>query len=235
MTYASDKLKNGFIRRNRSRIANEVKALEILLHLPCLTTTDMEEVEAAFRRMGNTYAMSQLLDNLTRRENWPEEFIRALEECEHPTLAQEMSDAYEALKQPKQRQKPVAPSAGPAVVTSAHVLTPSSIAAHPPVHPSAPSIPSQQIAQSAPSPQYLLNLPPSPQYLLNLPPSPQYLLNLPPSPHYLKGLHSLPVGPQSVHTLLMCLLSLSSTRTPVTSQLSIPMWLPVLHPPLVWY
>ncbi|XP_076156585.1 uncharacterized protein LOC143139748 [Alosa pseudoharengus] len=136
MTYASDKLKNGFIRRNRSRIANEVKALEILLHLPCLTTTDMEEVEAAFRRMGNTYAMSQLLDNLTRRENWPEEFIRALEECEHPTLAQEMSEAYEALKQPKQRQKPVAPSAGPAVVTSPHVLTPSSIAAHPPVHPS---------------------------------------------------------------------------------------------------
>ena len=47
---------------------------------------------------GNYNAMQMLLDNLKRRENWPEEFIRALEECEHADLAQEMKEEYEKLK-----------------------------------------------------------------------------------------------------------------------------------------
>lgn len=57
-----------------------------------------EEVEAKREMTGNYNAMQLLLDNLKRRENWPEEFIRALEESEHPVLAQEMREAYEALK-----------------------------------------------------------------------------------------------------------------------------------------
>lgn len=55
-------------------------------------------MEAKREMTGNYNAMQLLLDNLKRRENWPEEFIRALQECEHPELAQEMRDAYEALK-----------------------------------------------------------------------------------------------------------------------------------------
>lgn len=60
-------------------------------------------MDATCTRLGNTYAMYQLLENLVRRENWPEDFIRALDKCEHPALAQEVRDAYEALKQPRSK------------------------------------------------------------------------------------------------------------------------------------
>lgn len=60
-------------------------------------------MEAAYKRSGNTHAVTELLDNLMRRENWPEEFITALERCEHVTLAQEVREAYEALKLPRSK------------------------------------------------------------------------------------------------------------------------------------
>lgn len=41
--------------------------------------------------------MVLLLDCLKRRENWPEEFVAALEECNHPTLAADIRRAYQAL------------------------------------------------------------------------------------------------------------------------------------------
>lgn len=42
--------------------------------------------------------MGLLLDCLKRRENWPEQFIAALEACDHPTLAAELRAAYDALR-----------------------------------------------------------------------------------------------------------------------------------------
>lgn len=42
--------------------------------------------------------MVLLLDCLKRRENWPEEFITALEECNHSTIAAEIRNEYNALK-----------------------------------------------------------------------------------------------------------------------------------------
>lgn len=42
--------------------------------------------------------MRVLLECLTRRENWPEQLIDALEACEHPTIAAEMRAAYNDLK-----------------------------------------------------------------------------------------------------------------------------------------
>lgn len=42
--------------------------------------------------------MVLLLDCLKRRENWPEEFISALEECNHPTMAADIRREYDALR-----------------------------------------------------------------------------------------------------------------------------------------
>lgn len=42
--------------------------------------------------------MVLLLDCLKRRENWPEEFITALEECHHRTIAADIRREYDALK-----------------------------------------------------------------------------------------------------------------------------------------
>lgn len=46
--------------------------------------------------------MVLLLDCLKRRENWPEEFITALEECHHRTIAADIRREYDALKGSKQ-------------------------------------------------------------------------------------------------------------------------------------
>lgn len=42
--------------------------------------------------------MVLLLDCLKRRENWPEQFIAALEACDHLTLADEIRREYDALR-----------------------------------------------------------------------------------------------------------------------------------------
>lgn len=46
---------------------------------------------------GNYDSMVLLLDCLKRRENWPEEFISALEEG-HPTIAADIRREYDALR-----------------------------------------------------------------------------------------------------------------------------------------
>lgn len=42
--------------------------------------------------------MMLLLDCLRRRENWAEQFIEALEACEHTTMAAEIRAEYNALR-----------------------------------------------------------------------------------------------------------------------------------------
>lgn len=42
--------------------------------------------------------MVLLLDCLKRRENWPEQFIEALEACEQKTIAAEIRAEYDALR-----------------------------------------------------------------------------------------------------------------------------------------
>ncbi len=56
-----------------------------------------EEVEAKRETSGNFTAMQTLLDNLRRREKWPDEFITALRNCEHRELANEMSATYDRI------------------------------------------------------------------------------------------------------------------------------------------
>ncbi|KAL7877636.1 hypothetical protein SRHO_G00042790 [Serrasalmus rhombeus] len=117
MTYASDKLYNEVVKRMMAHLASVVKVREIIPHLPCLTLTDREEIEAKRENAGNYNAIILLLDCLRRRENWPEEFIAALGACEHWALADEIGNAYDRIKGINtQRTVPaaVASASGPA-------------------------------------------------------------------------------------------------------------------------
>ncbi|KAM9341586.1 mitochondrial antiviral-signaling protein [Symphorus nematophorus] len=132
MSFASDKLYKGYLRRNMPTIASKVKVREIVPHLPCLTDHDKENIEAKREMYGNYDSMMLLLDCLKRRENWPEQFIAALEACDHPTLAAEIRAEYDSLRGINNSN----PSSPSATVIRAHVH-PAPSASHLPVPQSA--------------------------------------------------------------------------------------------------
>lgn len=71
------------------------------MHLKIIETNSIqlqENIEAKREMNGNFDSMVLLLDCLKRRENWPEEFISALEECNHPTVAADIRREYDALR-----------------------------------------------------------------------------------------------------------------------------------------
>ncbi|XP_041827538.1 mitochondrial antiviral-signaling protein [Melanotaenia boesemani] len=162
MSFAREKLYNGYLRQNMSTIVSTVKVREIIVHLPCLTTHDRENIEAKRDSSGNYDGMALLLDCLRRRENWPEQFIEALEACEHTTIAAEIRAEYNALKGVNNSS----PGSPPTTVTRAHVH-PAPAASHPPIPESgaaksqaavalpseAPPAPSEPAAQAPPSPK----------------------------------------------------------------------------------
>ncbi|XP_072313587.1 uncharacterized protein [Eucyclogobius newberryi] len=135
MSYASDKLSRGYLRKNMPRIVETVNPREIVVHLPCLTDYDRETIEAKRETCGPRVAMARLLDCLKRREDWPEQFIAALEACEHRIIAAELRAEYDALRgtksaphlpvpgpvtQPIQEtEKPAPPSSPPAAAAAA--------------------------------------------------------------------------------------------------------------------
>ncbi|XP_053700856.1 cell surface glycoprotein 1-like [Synchiropus splendidus] len=116
MSFASEQLSNGYLRRNMPTIVSKVKVREIIPHLPCLSAHDKETIEAKREAYGNYDSMVLLLDCLKRRENWPDQFIGALEACEHVTIAAEIRAEYQALKgsDPK-------PGSPPTTVVKAHI------------------------------------------------------------------------------------------------------------------
>ncbi|XP_047201934.1 mitochondrial antiviral-signaling protein [Girardinichthys multiradiatus] len=134
MSFASDRLYNGYLRRNMPTIVSKVKVREIITHLPCLTTHDRENIEAKRELSGNYDGMVLLLDCLRRRENWPEQFIQALEACEHTNLAAEIRQEYDSLRGVNNSSSGSAPT----TVVRAHVH-PTPAANHPPVSGSAVS------------------------------------------------------------------------------------------------
>ncbi|XP_054469880.1 mitochondrial antiviral-signaling protein isoform X2 [Anoplopoma fimbria] len=160
MTFASEKLYNGYLRRSMPTIVTKVKVREIIIHLPCLTAHDRENIEAKRETNGNFDSMVLLLDCLKRRENWPEQFIEALEACEHTTLAAEIRAEYDTLKgtnnsNPNSPPTTVirahvhpAPSASPLSVPESHANGPA--AAAPLAEASAPPDPA---AQASPPPE----------------------------------------------------------------------------------
>ncbi|KAK5857763.1 hypothetical protein PBY51_010984 [Eleginops maclovinus] len=117
MSFASEKLYNGYLRRNMPAIVTRVKVREIMIHLPCLTAHDRENIEAKREVCGNYDGMVLLLDCLKRRENWPEQFIEALEACEQTNLAAEIRAEYDTLRGTNNSN----PSSPPTTVVRAHV------------------------------------------------------------------------------------------------------------------
>ncbi|KAK5886670.1 hypothetical protein CesoFtcFv8_017682 [Champsocephalus esox] len=122
MSSASDKLFNGYLRRNMPTIVSRVKVREVMIHLPFLTSHDRENIEAKREVRGNYDGMVLLLDCLKRRESWPEQFIKALEACEQPILAAGLRTEYDTLRGTSNSN----PSSPPTTVVRAHVhLAPS--------------------------------------------------------------------------------------------------------------
>ncbi|XP_037552887.1 mitochondrial antiviral-signaling protein isoform X2 [Nematolebias whitei] len=119
MSFASDKLWNGYLRQNMSTIVSKVKVREIVPYLQCLTTHDRENIEAKRETNGNYDAMIVLLECLKRRENWAEQFIEGLEACEQSTLAAEMRAEYRALTGRNSTDSGPVPS--PTTVVRVHV------------------------------------------------------------------------------------------------------------------
>uniref|UniRef100_UPI0037E95930 mitochondrial antiviral-signaling protein isoform X2 n=1 Tax=Semicossyphus pulcher TaxID=241346 RepID=UPI0037E95930 len=152
MSFAREKLYNGYLRRNMPTIVSRVKVREIIPHLPCLTDHDRENIEAKRETYGNYDGMMCLLDCLKRRENWPEQFIAALEACEHTTIAAEIRAEYDALRGGANNSNPSSP---PTTVVRAHV--------HPAPSASHPSVPEGSgNSQAAASPPAEASAPPEP-------------------------------------------------------------------------
>ncbi|XP_062851164.1 mitochondrial antiviral-signaling protein [Trichomycterus rosablanca] len=98
MAYVNNKLYEDKIKKIMGRLCTDVKVREVMPHLDCLTRTDVEEVEAKRDQYGNYNAVSLLLENLRRRENWPDQFINALRGCGYPTLADEIEEYYNRIR-----------------------------------------------------------------------------------------------------------------------------------------
>nr|XP_046268581.1 mitochondrial antiviral-signaling protein isoform X2 [Scatophagus argus] len=117
MSFASDKLYKEYLLRKMPTIVSKVKVREIVPHLPCLTDHDRENIEAKRETYGNYDSMVLLLDCLKRRENWPEQFIDALEACDHVTIAAEVREKYNTLRGTNNSN----PSSPPTTVIQAHI------------------------------------------------------------------------------------------------------------------
>ncbi|XP_018582026.2 mitochondrial antiviral-signaling protein [Scleropages formosus] len=114
MNYASEQLYNGYLRQNLATFVTVVRPTEIMVHLQCLTQSDRDEIYAKKESRGNFDAMQLLLDCLRRRENWPEQLIQALRNCEHLQLSREVEREYNSLRANMNgRAAPVLPSAAP--------------------------------------------------------------------------------------------------------------------------
>ncbi|KAM3595041.1 uncharacterized protein V6R79_017492 [Siganus canaliculatus] len=117
MSSAADRLYKEFLLKKLPTIVSRVKAREIVVHLHCLTDHDRENIEAKREVCGNYDSMALLLDCLKRRDNWPEQFIDALEACGHPAIAADVREKYNALRGGGDSSS----SSPPANVVRAHV------------------------------------------------------------------------------------------------------------------
>ncbi|XP_071385704.1 mitochondrial antiviral-signaling protein isoform X2 [Centroberyx affinis] len=169
MAFARDKLYNGYLRKKMALIATNVKAREIVPHLPCLTTSDREEIEAKRETSGNYAAMQHLLDCLRRRENWPEEFIAALEACEQREMVAEIRAEYNSLRGPKNPSPPSPPT----TVVTAHVH---------PAPPASRPVSAPQGSQAAVPPPPEAAAPPEPAARASPPPEAPLQPEAPPNP-----------------------------------------------------
>ncbi|XP_053476951.1 mitochondrial antiviral-signaling protein [Ictalurus furcatus] len=140
MAYAGDRLYKEVIRKMMGDLATKVRVREIIAYLPCLTLSDREEIEAKRETYGNYNAMMVLLDNLQRRENWPDQFISALRTCEQWALANKISEEYDKIRGIHTQRRTAAAASAPVLPAVASVS------------PAAPPAPAPAPAAAVPSP-----------------------------------------------------------------------------------
>ncbi|TRY58596.1 hypothetical protein DNTS_015177 [Danionella cerebrum] len=144
MSLFREQFYNQAIRPRLARFSSDVSVSHILPHLPCLTIVDREEIMAKKEASGNYIAMQLLLDNIRRRDNWPEEFLRALRECESFELADEINVIYDRIRGiPNVAKTAPAPPFPPVTSVAASTTT---VTIH--------TIPPTPPAQAIPPPQY---------------------------------------------------------------------------------
>uniref|UniRef100_A0A8C9RMW4 Mitochondrial antiviral-signaling protein n=1 Tax=Scleropages formosus TaxID=113540 RepID=A0A8C9RMW4_SCLFO len=170
MNYASEQLYNGYLRQNLATFVTVVRPTEIMVHLQCLTQSDRDEIYAKKESRGNFDAMQLLLDCLRRRENWPEQLIQALRNCEHLQLSREVEREYNSLRANmskfpitlprgsagKSFEPPAAPCSGPPPPSPpAPSGTPPAASVHSPLSPVAVPPPSAD-ANPSPAPKQMV-------------------------------------------------------------------------------
>ncbi|KAJ7988867.1 hypothetical protein DPEC_G00313640 [Dallia pectoralis] len=131
-SFAKDKL-SLHLRGKLGVFATRLKATDLLQHLPCLTRSDREEIMAKKDFSGNFTALQLLLDYLQMRLDWPDQLINALDNSEHPDLADDLRVEWNKWNQPQ-------PS------------PPARAGARPNVHPAPPSSPSLPVSDRSAQP-----------------------------------------------------------------------------------
>ncbi|KAI1883791.1 hypothetical protein AGOR_G00235210 [Albula goreensis] len=125
MPFAEDKLYQDFVRPEMPQFVEKVKPLDLSPYLVCLTDSDKEQIRMETNNRGNRAGVEMLIDNLKRRENWPEHLIQALEKCGYPSLASQTKAAYQKLLNPKAVTKSPAMEGTPLLASSPHARAPS--------------------------------------------------------------------------------------------------------------
>ncbi|KAG9338153.1 hypothetical protein JZ751_027021 [Albula glossodonta] len=125
MPFAEDKLYQDFIRPEMPQFVEKVKPLDLSPYLVCLTDSDKEQIRTETNNRGNRAGVEMLIDNLKRRENWPEHLVQALEKCGYPSLASQTKAAYQKLLNPKAVTKSPAMEGTPLLASSPHARAPS--------------------------------------------------------------------------------------------------------------
>lgn len=188
MAYAGDRLYKEVIRKMMGDLATKVRVIEIIAYLPCLTLSDREQIEAKRETYGNYSAMMILLDNLQRRENWPDQFISALRTCEQSALANKISEEYDKIRGIHNQRRATAAASAPVLPAVASV-SPAAPPAPAPVPAPAAAVPSPAEAIATVTTATIHSVPRStPQLLTTIveassQPATPSLINSPPEPY----------------------------------------------------
>ncbi|XP_062991831.1 mitochondrial antiviral-signaling protein [Elgaria multicarinata webbii] len=92
MGFAEEKLIK-YINKNLRKFEC-IRVEQLLLHLPCLTEMDKQEIKAHVAKSGNNISVWELFQRLQIRENWVWQLLDALEEDNMGHLARELREVY---------------------------------------------------------------------------------------------------------------------------------------------
>ncbi|KAH0615747.1 hypothetical protein JD844_026160 [Phrynosoma platyrhinos] len=114
-SFAEEKVKK-YIRRNLTKFYR-IRVAQ-MLHLPCLTDTDRQEISAFCSRHGNNLAVLEFFERLQSRDGWLRELIEAVREDNLGDLADDLQRVYDMYALPVSPDN-APPSSSPPLVKEA--------------------------------------------------------------------------------------------------------------------